>query len=377
MGEGVPSASFNTYLDSGTMESYPEAEQVFSRYDDWGNLLLSEDRTGVPTTYYWTSDGCHPAAFFRGAKNGTRDHAYLLETIDAVSSDLKVLSSGASIDLEFNCARTGEVNVFLDFLKNYGRTVWWRMDGGTEHCQPWNYSNQGPDEEIEIQTIYSGTLSAGSHLFQITAIQGNYSDYAELEDGEEEDLEDDQHGPHSSASASMYKRSQTLMLAPVTSWGSISVQYPANKIRHMQVRSDDCLFADFEENGGGGVGFFGGKSGTGVQTLDFVAHPEKTYVVDWRERSSGGTWEYKSKIVSSSGPFTAGSAGKDIDHVRVFPVGAAVESYTWDSAGNLTSRTDARGVTESYRYDGLGRLVGVFDNDGNKVEGYQYNYKQQ
>ena len=26
-----------------------------------------------------------------------------------------------------------------------------------------------------------------------------------------------------------------------------------------------------------------------------------------------------------------------------------------------------RGVTESYVYDGLGRLTGVYDNEGNKV----------
>ncbi len=51
------------------------------------------------------------------------------------------------------------------------------------------------------------------------------------------------------------------------------------------------------------------------------------------------------------------------------------ETYTWWPDGNLRSRTDARGVTESYVYDGLGRLTGVYDNEGNKVEGYQYNYK--
>jgi YD repeat-containing protein len=32
-------------------------------------------------------------------------------------------------------------------------------------------------------------------------------------------------------------------------------------------------------------------------------------------------------------------------------------------------------VTESYRYDGLGRLVGAYDNEGKKVEGYEYNYQ--
>ena len=61
--------------------------------------------------------------------------------------------------------------------------------------------------------------------------------------------------------------------------------------------------------------------------------------------------------------------------MRGCPADSDVESYIWDESGNLLSRTDSRGVTESYRYDGLGRLTGVYDNDGNKVEGYQYNYK--
>ena len=38
-------------------------------------------------------------------------------------------------------------------------------------------------------------------------------------------------------------------------------------------------------------------------------------------------------------------------------------------------RTDGRGITESYTYDALGRLSGVYDNNGDKVEGYEYNYK--
>ena len=61
--------------------------------------------------------------------------------------------------------------------------------------------------------------------------------------------------------------------------------------------------------------------------------------------------------------------------MRVYPADSEVESYTWDNVGNLLSRTDSRGVTESYRYDGLGRLVGIYDNAGKKVEGYQYNYQ--
>ena len=79
--------------------------------------------------------------------------------------------------------------------------------------------------------------------------------------------------------------------------------------------------------------------------------------------------------VPFAGSATIGGPGVTVDQVRVYPTDAAVESYTWDSQGNLLSRTDGRGVTESYVYDVLGRLIGVNDNNGNKVEGYEYNYK--
>lgn len=147
-------------------------------------------------------------------------------------------------------------------------------------------------------------------------------------------------------------------------------------LRPHEVRADECLFESFgPDDNGLQEGFDGGGTFTGVKTLDFVPYPNKTYTIDWQERQPDETWEYHSKMVPGTGTFTAGTAGKEMDHVRVFPSGTEVESYTWDAAGNLLSRTDSRGVTESYRYDGLGRLTGIYDNDGNKVEGYHYNYK--
>ena len=160
------------------------------------------------------------------------------------------------------------------------------------------------------------------------------------------------------------------------SWGTIEVQYPAFDNVESEVRADECLFEDFENNNASNHnGFYSERSYYGVKVLDFVPNPEKAYIVDWQELQADGTWAYKSKTVSPSDTFSAGTAGKYIDHVRVFPIGTTVESYTWDSIGNLLSHTDSRGVTERYRYDLFGRLIGVYDNEGRKVEGYQYNYQ--
>ena len=96
-------------------------------------------------------------------------------------------------------------------------------------------------------------------------------------------------------------------------------------------------------------------------------------MLDYRRKTGSGAWEYVR--TSFTGSATIGGSGVTVDQIRVFPEDADVESYTWDSAGNLLSRTDARGITESYEYDALGRLIAIRNNDENHVEQYKYNYQ--
>lgn len=373
LGPGTAPSSFDAYDGVTKDASYGLLPEVsYTGYDSHGNIILSEDRAGLPTTYVWTQDGCHPAAIFTGSRNGFRIEAIETETNGSVWQDLNLLSSGSSIDLEFICDRSGLVEVFLDFVKAYGRTVWWRMDFGTEH--QWVWPSLGPEEDLETQTLFSGNLSGGRHVFQVTAVQGNYTELAE--DDEEAGEDPDSGAEHGPWTPVTYGRVPKQAMQNPVSWGSINVSFPSTEEQMEEARADDCLFEDFEDNASSTYeGFHGGKSFNGVKALDFVPYPDKYYVIDWQERQTDGTWRYRSKTIDGQGTFTAGNPGKTIDHVRVFPVGTTVESYTWDPTGNLTSRTDSRGVTESYRYDGLGRLVSVYDNEGKKVEGYQYNYK--
>ena len=91
---------------------------------------------------------------------------------------------------------------------------------------------------------------------------------------------------------------------------------------------------------------------------------------------NNGVWEYRRASLSAKRDncYTLYADGLPFDEVRIYPEGAGVETYTWWGDGNLRSRTDGRGVTESYEYDGLGRLTAVRDNAGHKVDGYEYRY---
>lgn len=53
---------------------------------------------------------------------------------------------------------------------------------------------------------------------------------------------------------------------------------------------------------------------------------------------------------------------------------AMVTSYTYSPMTGITSATDPSGRRTTYTYDGLGRLVAIYDEDGNPLEKYEYNY---
>jgi RHS Repeat. len=90
------------------------------------------------------------------------------------------------------------------------------------------------------------------------------------------------------------------------------------------------------------------------------------------EQGGNGKWAYHSS------PFTGskslGSNSKTIDNVRIYPSSMSATNWTWTPTGELRSVTDGSGMTNSYEYDGMGRLATVFDTDGKKVSSYEYHY---
>ena len=113
----------------------------------------------------------------------------------------------------------------------------------------------------------------------------------------------------------------------------------------------------------------------GSYTFSAKFDPSLSYVIDMQVKRNGA-WEYDRQAFQLSGgnTYIISAGGLPFDEVRIYPVDAEVETYTWWPDGNLRSRTDGRGVTESFVYDAFGRLIEVRDTDGNRVEGYDYHY---
>lgn len=111
----------------------------------------------------------------------------------------------------------------------------------------------------------------------------------------------------------------------------------------------------------------------GDYTVLFTMPNARSYRVDYRYYTAG-KWVYNAK------PFTNGmilTDGDAIDEVRVYPIDAAISTYTYDYLVGLTSSTDVNGNTVFNEYDYMGRLSIVRDQNRNIIRRICYNYAGQ
>ena len=159
-------------------------------------------------------------------------------------------------------------------------------------------------------------------------------------------------------------------------WGEVCVTYSILlDTDHPREEREAVLFS-FEEDGDyADGGFHSERAQMSPKQVNVVLNLSRNYVMDMHVLNNG-VWEYRRASLSAKrdNGYTLYADGLPFDEVRIYPEGAEVETYTWWGDGNLRSRTDGRGVTESYEYDGLGRLTAVRDNAGHKVDGYEYRY---
>ncbi|HCX98663.1 MAG TPA: hypothetical protein DG754_00850, partial [Bacteroidales bacterium] len=93
---------------------------------------------------------------------------------------------------------------------------------------------------------------------------------------------------------------------------------------------------------------------------------------------NGWVLHKKKVVISAPTIFRISGGGPNIriDELRLHPIDAQMTTYTHDPLVGLTSVTDANGRTQYYEYDGLGRLVGVRDDEGNLLEQHEYRYRE-
>ena len=325
LGEGIQSSSFSTY-NGNSINSLYERDILYETHDSNGNLKKSINRDGVPTMYRWDSRGDKIAAVFVGADEGTRTY-YVRGTVPF--TETKSYSSVTEAQLDFVADAAGAFS--LTFTpSNSSHTVSAKLDGNSLSIQSLGSGVQGTASPV--------TITAGAHTVTVT------------------------------------RTNPSLNLT-----GTLTVTYPVSGAVSQGGLGTDCLFEDFESGGGTtGSGFQSAKGRTSNYSTSVGIITNRTYVLDYM-RKSGGTWTYvREEYTPTQSPLQLtiqASSTTPVDHIRFYPAGCSVTSYSWWPTGELRCEVDASGRFLAYEYDTYGRLTTVRDSEGKMVKQYTYHYQ--
>ena len=166
--------------------------------------------------------------------------------------------------------------------------------------------------------------------------------------------------------------------------------------------SSELTFTSFETSDKGGWTFSGATnstsskagrksyllSGGAISKSGIPASTSNKFKVAFWARSSSGTvsvsvgeqtesltttWKYVEKIITSTSISISGT-NVLIDDLRMYPVDAMLETYTYDHLLGITSKMDSKGQLYLYTYDTYCRLTTIKDESGNLLEYFEYNY---
>lgn len=217
--------------------------------------------------------------------------------------------------------------------QHYAWYIYVTIDGVTYYLASWAISEM-PDtiwqERLSLGNVLNLTLSPGEHVLTMGHLAWKGS-------GGLPDL------TAASASYSYYERED---------------------------HEEHASFVDLDIDSETGDGFRCSKAHVGPLTVSHPVSSGKSYEIDFM-RKTDGLWQY-CRIPYSGGEMTLGDDGSTISHVRIYPSDSMPESYVWNPYIGMSAKVNAHGVSESYAYDGMGRLASVIDNDGNRISSHSY-----
>ena len=309
------------------MQSTPDVE--FALYDGKGNPLLIGTGDGSALEYHWTQRSSQLAMMHRTAFSGAGDVS--------TGQDLRLpFNQTPLVDKTFKTSEDGtQFTCYLSARYMYGWELLVRLDGQDYHLTSWAKPEM-PDSwwqgiiSSSVGSSLTLSLQAGTHTLQIKSLQWSGSG-SDVDGG--------------------------------------SMRYSHYMVSTLSLESE---FIDLDTESETGEGFHCEKGHAGTLSINY---PVKNggYVLDYMLKD-GGVWGY-CRNEYSGGPVSIGGQGKTLSNVRLYPKGTLAESFNWKSPERPGAGIDAKGISESYDYDGLGRLGEVYDNTGNGLRRYSYAFK--
>ena len=364
---GLP--DFTVLYDGITVDdAYGPPLVRYLDYDAHSNLLRSATPDGTESCYTWDRDSTHLRGVFVGAERKERSRIWSEQARVTEEEDLSDLHD-RFYGNSFTTVADGPVTVNIWFDAGDERDIWGRFDGDSLlsfHCPV-------PTSTGGITPIYTCTfpLPAGQHFLSLSTREGVFLPVIPVLHSPVATGVVGDHPGHDSLNPVVIIDPNGKLLRgylSLTYWGDADYVHVRDEV--------ECAHFSFDDTGDTADGFQSAKSQTAQTMVHLVLNPDRTYTMDRRVKRNG-EWVYERMPfgVNTTDTYTLCAGGAPFDEVRIYADGVQPETCTWWPDGNLRSRTDARGVTESYEYDGLGRLVRVTDNEGKKVAEYTYNYQ--
>ncbi|MBR5836360.1 MAG: hypothetical protein IKY66_09400, partial [Bacteroidales bacterium] len=307
------------------------APDIYARsWDEKGNVKFIALRNGSALQHHWTQRTVMPGMRVKTADVQAEEH-----TLRVVNVPLKL---GSSEHLSVRFKTTGQTNlsVILGADYNYAWYICVLLDGTYNYLANWAIT-ETPDANWEsILSLHGNTLNievpAGNHslsIFNVSwkGIGGNAE----------------------------------------TSGGTVQCSYsefvPVNDI---------STFVDLDVDTESGEGFHCEKGHTGTLTVSHPTTAGKAYALDYMIKN-GSSWQYV-KTSYTGGLKTIGTAGQAISNVRIYPEDSMPESFSWKKYSGMSAVIDPHGVSQSYTYDGVGRLAEVRDNGDSRINAHSYTF---
>lgn len=340
----VPSAMYKAPIHVGDTAIVYDiySEKYFESYDSLGNPLVIRSRDGTPSTYSWTMNGKYPGASFTNARNGIRTvTSHSIQT----RTDNQYYNNVTSVTKTFTSDEAGRFSMLFENLNTDGSGITATLDGTSLRLL------EIVDFQTNIPTSYEYmtlSLPAGTHTLVLTGKR---------------------------ASVQPFEPQAVNYNIPIK--GTLTISYESFVDYQQTLDVTEVFYEDFEAGGVPGIGMDGSRGSSATFTRIIPHVLEGKYVLDWM-RKNGDEWEYNRTVLScqtdSLVVTVPATSTNPVDNIRFYPEGAGVVSWVWDGSFGMAASTDGRGVSEHYSYDNYGRLVQRSDNDGNPVEGWDYQF---
>ena len=316
------------------LSAVPDME--YRNYDSHGNVTGTIDADGISTIYQWGKDALNPVLVAKGARTSSSSYTDSQRIVN-----YEIDFGGIMMETYYFSTTTSHtVSASIYGSSYYDWLYLVQVDNQSAYIVSSQIPGEIPDEWMQYLMSYGGlaefTVPPGDHTLTIREISF-----------------------------------RTGTGTPTHPYGSIQLRYYDAATSGSGI-SDVAVIYDFEDESGSTAGFNSTHGHSGTKTVNVSIPSDREYILDYMLKSNG-VWTYNS-MTYTGGNVTVGASGKVIDNIRIYPAYSDVTSYTWAPIGKMRSATDVRGVTESYEYDSLGRLVYVKNNEGNNVRSYDYHY---